>query len=66
MTFDQSQNESSHVEALPGGDVGRCTRRETKRSVSDGVADLRCFGVERVGQPVSEGRSPGPSGALAL
>jgi hypothetical protein len=36
MRFDQSQNESSHAEALPGGE-----------------------------QPVSEGRSPGPSGALA-
>lgn len=65
MTFDQSQNESSHAEALPGDEVGRRTRREPKLSVASGVANLQRFSAERVEQPVSEGRSSGPSGALA-
>ena len=64
MDFDQSQNESGHAEALPVGEVGRCTLREPKRSVANGVAAIQRFGVERVEQPASGGRSSATSGAL--
>lgn len=66
MTFDQSQNESSHAEALTGGEARRCTRREPRRSVASGVANLQRFGVERGEQPVSQAgrgvhRAPWPN-----
>lgn len=63
MTFDQSQNESSHAEALPGGEVGHRTRRERRHSAASGATDLQRSGVEHVEHPVSEGRLPGPSDA---
>jgi hypothetical protein len=64
MRFDQSQNESSYTEALPGGEAGRC-KREPKRSVATGVADLQRLGVERFEQCASEARLWRTSGALA-
>jgi hypothetical protein len=38
---------SGHAEARPGGEAGRSSRREPKRSLASGVADLRRFSMER-------------------
>jgi hypothetical protein len=65
MGLDQSQNESGRAQALPRGEARLCTRREPKRSVASGVADLQRFGVERFEQRRSEARLRRTSGALA-
>jgi hypothetical protein len=43
MAFDQTQNESGHAEALPGGEVGQCTQREYQGRVGTVAASLQRF-----------------------